>query len=203
MTIIDLKISDLREYENNPRFNEKAIDKVAASIREFGFGCRIAIINNRYLITEKGDIYRLYKKGKLKIELQAKRKHSNGYLRGVIDGKDVYIHRLVAIAFCENPKGYKEVNHIDGNKENNTFDNLEWCSRSENVKHAFQTGLRDYAELSTMAKMPKKARRKLSDKEVKEIRKSDKTDTELSKKYNLHRGAIYQIRKYKSYKEVV
>lgn len=203
MTIKELEIEELHEYENNPRHNENAIDAVAASIQNFGFKCRIAIINNRYLITEKGDIYRLYKKGKLKIELQAKRKHSNGYLRGVIDGKDVYIHRLVALAFCENPKQYKEVNHIDGNKENNNFNNLEWCSRSENNKHAFQTGLRDYAELSIMAKMPKKTRRKLSDEEIREIRKSGKSDTELSKIYNLHRGAIYQIKKYRTYKEVI
>ncbi len=62
MTIKEIKISELKEYENNPRINDNAVDKVAASIKEFGFKCRIAIINNRYLITEKGDIYRLYKK---------------------------------------------------------------------------------------------------------------------------------------------
>lgn len=54
-----------------------------------------------------------------------------------------------------------------------------------------------------MAKMPKKTRRKLSDEEIREIRKSGKSDTELSKIYNLHRGAIYQIKKYRTYKEVI
>ena len=45
------------------------------------------------------------------------------------------IHRLVAQAFCKNPKGYTEVNHIDENKENNCAENLEWCSRSYNTNY--------------------------------------------------------------------
>lgn len=49
--------------------------------------------------------------------------------------KQCRIHRLVAEAFIPNPKGYKEVNHIDENKRNNTASNLEWCSRSYNVNY--------------------------------------------------------------------
>lgn len=51
------------------------------------------------------------------------------------------IHRLVALAFIDNPDNLAEVNHKDGNKLNNCVDNLEWCSRSENMKHAYATGL--------------------------------------------------------------
>ncbi len=50
------------------------------------------------------------------------------------------IHRLVAEHFLE-PSKYKIVNHIDGNKENNAVENLEWCSHSANRKHACDTGL--------------------------------------------------------------
>lgn len=53
--------------------------------------------------------------------------------------KKFYIHRLVAEAFCENPYGYKEVNHKDGNKENNCIENLEWCTRAENLNHSYYT----------------------------------------------------------------
>lgn len=53
------------------------------------------------------------------------------------------VHRLVAFAFCENPKPeqYKEVNHIDGNKTNNKATNLEWVDRKLNMIHASATGL--------------------------------------------------------------
>lgn len=54
----------------------------------------------------------------------------------------VTVHRVIAKAFCNNPNGFKEVNHIDGNKENNHYSNLEWCDRSHNLKHCHALGLR-------------------------------------------------------------
>ena len=51
------------------------------------------------------------------------------------------IHRLVALYFIDNPSNYPEVNHIDGNKENYSIENLEWCTRSQNMKHGHSLGL--------------------------------------------------------------
>lgn len=65
---------------------------------------------------------------------------NSGYLNVSIsiNGKPVRktIHRLVATAFIPNPDCLDQVNHIDGDKTNNKIDNLEWCSRSNNMKHA-------------------------------------------------------------------
>lgn len=66
-------------------------------------------------------------------------KSGNGYLLVALckDGKDKrhYVHRLVATAFLENPMGYKEINHIDENKQNNCMENLEYCSRLYNANY--------------------------------------------------------------------
>lgn len=55
--------------------------------------------------------------------------------------KCLKVHRLVALTFIENPDNKSDVNHIDGNKLNNNVDNLEWVTESENVIHAYNTGL--------------------------------------------------------------
>ena len=51
------------------------------------------------------------------------------------EGRTVRIHRLVAQAFVDNPYDYDEVNHIDEDKTNNHYCNLEWCTRKENMNH--------------------------------------------------------------------
>ena len=55
--------------------------------------------------------------------------------------KKILLHRAIAITFIDNPHNHPQVNHIDGNKENNRIDNLEWVTPSQNVQHSFDNGL--------------------------------------------------------------
>jgi hypothetical protein len=53
-----------------------------------------------------------------------------------------FVHRIVAQGFVENPNNYKQVNHKDGNKRNNSYVNLEWVTQSQNQRHAVRNGLK-------------------------------------------------------------
>ena len=64
---------------------------------------------------------------------------TNLYRNG--NGSSKRINRLVATAFIPNSDNKPDVNHIDGNKLNNSVDNLEWVTKSENMIHAYKTGL--------------------------------------------------------------
>lgn len=64
-----------------------------------------------------------------------------------LKGKNFLVHRIVAETFLSNTNKLLEVNHIDGNKKNNSVINLEWVTHSQNVKHAYTTGLNKITEL--------------------------------------------------------
>ena len=90
--------------------------------------------------------------------------------------KNKRIHRLVAEAFIPNPDKLPQVNHKDGNRINNHVDNLEWCTGSENISHA-------YRELGKIA--PKT---KLTARQVRNIRKflaNGRSSREVATKYKL------------------
>lgn len=106
------------------------------------------LLKDLYLITDEGNV--------INKKTGAVRKHSlshNGYRLfatkvGGRSGKyvTVRISRMVAMAFLKNPEDKPQVNHIDGNKLNDHVSNLEWVTQSENMKHAFDTGLASNAK---------------------------------------------------------
>lgn len=99
-----------------------------------------------YAVDKHGNVYSLVhnssrRKGKLKPYV-----NTGGYLRvNLYDRngkvKKHYVHRLVAQTFLPNPKNLPHVNHIDANKNNNTVDNLEWCTEKYNIAESRRLGL--------------------------------------------------------------
>lgn len=100
---------------------------------------RVLDLFSGYTIREDGQIKSRF--GRL-IKQQA---GNTGYLRVELwtngKGKKYLLHRLIAEKFIPNPDGKPVVNHIDGNKQNNAIENLEWVTRSENQLHAYRAGL--------------------------------------------------------------
>ena len=82
---------------------------------------------------------------------------SDGYLKVTLSNncksKKYYLHRLVAIQFLDNLDNLPQVNHIDGNKLNNSITNLEWCTKQENQNHAIRTGLMQRGQERPSAKL--------------------------------------------------
>lgn len=94
---------------------------------------------NLYEINEIGTIRNKKRNKIIRTSINEK-----GYVKVVLskDNKQhkTGVHRLVALTFIPNPNNYKEVNHIDENKQNNNINNLEWCSRKQNIEHSIKSG---------------------------------------------------------------
>lgn len=94
-----------------------------------------------YQVSNLGRVKSSYKGGRILKPLPVR----SGYLRVALTFYDgsihfIPIHRLVLIAFSQN-MGNMQVNHINGIKTDNRLENLEWVTRSENMRHAYKLGL--------------------------------------------------------------
>lgn len=157
-----------------------------------------------YTITDEGVIYS-EKRNRYPGGFLRPTKTENGYLRVKLkndhENKSYYVHRLVAMAFIPNPDNKKCVNHKDGNKENNCVDNLEWCTYSENMKHAVAHGLNHNPD----TKGENHPSHKLSAVDVVEIRRLSAQGVmakDIAKKYGITTEQVYNIRNFKQWKSV-
>jgi hypothetical protein len=114
-----------------------------------------------------------------------------------INRKPVYVHRLVAECFIPNPLNLSEINHRNGNKQDNRMENLEWVTRKENMRHAIKNNLFDN-------KGEKHKVAKLTDAEVYKIKYELKHigSSELGRMYNVSHVCISKIKNNKKWKHI-
>lgn len=119
----------------------------------------------------------------------------DGYIHVILDNKGCDLHRIIALAFIPNPSGYEQVNHKNGIKNDNNIDNLEWCTRSENLLHAYRTGLQ-------------KPKGKLTEDDIVYIRNNYKKRDEkygakaLAQLFNVNKGTILKIVNYHTWRHI-
>ncbi|MFA9261852.1 MAG: HNH endonuclease [Undibacterium sp.] len=147
-------------------------------------------IKARYILPQgNGEIYRLGSDGFYnRVNYQIHKKSGRVYFNMTFEKitKSVLVNRVIALHFQPNPKNLPQVNHIDGNKGNNQNNNLEWATRRDNEKHAHATGLKS-------GRGSQNANVRLTANQVVEIRSSEKTIAEMTKKYGVSRSTINNV----------
>lgn len=100
---------------------------------------------NHYFVSNLGNVKTNNHYGSGRTAILKPAKDFKGYLRVALQKdlklKTFKVHRLVASAFIKNEFNKPQVNHKDGNKNNNSVENLEWCTNKENAHHAIANGL--------------------------------------------------------------
>jgi hypothetical protein len=155
-----------------------------------------------YEISTLGKVKSLIRKGSKIEKIRKLQLRPDGYfsvgLRKKSKTKNYFVHRLVAMAFIKNEDNKKIINHLDGVKNNNYYENLEWSTYSENTNHAYK--------LFLMQRGEKHFKAKLSIDDVLEIRNIYPNGSislrKLAKRYNVSCGAIQNILKYKTWKHI-
>ncbi len=128
------------------------------------------------------------------------RNNHRGYPMAMLSKKDaqrcIAVHRLVATTFIENPDSKPEVNHISGNKEDNTIHNLEWNTREENEHHAKVNGLKPRGS--------KHKNSKLKEGDILDIRSMYPSHTykSIGLKYNVTHRTIWDVVNLKTWRHL-
>ena len=154
--------------------------------------------NQLYEVSNQGRIKRKqYKSSNCKVykeRILCGSKHDDGYIFVNIlmpDGsrKQIAKHRIVAEVYIPNPDGKPEVNHIDGNKMNNDISNLEWCTSSENEKHAYEECLQPHNVYTYKGKLTKQQR----DEIIEKYNTTNVSKRQLAKEYDVSHTTICAI----------
>ena len=115
--------------------------------------------------------------------------HKDGYIFVTVDGKQVPLHRLIALVFCDGFEKGKVINHKDGNKQNNFADNLEWVTQQKNIEHSHSNNLQPKGLKTYTGKFTAEQRE-----EIKRLWDSgEKSKREIAKMYGVSHTCINDI----------
>ena len=158
------------------------------------------------------DDYEVSNKGRIrsikyrKPFIHKERLNMDGYVKATFrkNGKayDRRVHRVVALAFIDNPDNLETVNHINGVKTDNRVENLEWMNRTEQLQHAYDLGLK------VAPRGIESCNASFTEEEVRYIRKvckkgSRKLGTSaLARQFNVHDTTIGDVVNFKTYKNI-
>lgn len=172
---------------------------------------KIEVYEGRYAVTRDGRIWS-YPKGQNNkqgkwLSIDYSRNYPTVCLLDSEGNKKRYtVHTLVANAYCDKPEGNVQVNHINGDKTDNSASNLEWVTASENRKHAWSTGLQTATEAHIeSARKAGKSRRMFTEEQVRNIRKlytMEFTQRVIAEMFDTSQAVIQYITSGKTYSEV-
>lgn len=156
--------------------------------------------NCKYQISNFGNVRSITSKGKIRYVKAVT--FGSGYLGVRLPFKNkihsVYIHRLVALYFIPNIFNKNQVNHIDGNRLNNHYTNIQWVTSKENINHSYYKGTSKVGE--------ERHNTKYTNDQVRDIRNrydSGMRIAEICRIFNYDKNTVYCIVKRMTYKSVI
>jgi transposase len=175
-------------------------------------------LDKRYYVSSHGRVFTTGN-GRYEARLIKLTQDRDGYLYTSFlsdDGKHITqpIHRLVAMLFCDGRSVERcVVNHKDGNKWNNHASNLEWCTPTENTRHAADVlGTIKAGNDATLRKAERviprdvssrrSSLRRLTDSQVRAIRRDSRSSEKIARDYGLNKSTILSIKRGETYRDI-
>ena len=119
-------------------------------------------------------------------------KHRNGKVK---------VHRIVASLFVDNPREYEEVNHLDFNRTNNVYTNLQWCSHKDNIDYSVKAG--NYKTVLKQGENNGRALLTVDDVvEIKQMLKDGVSNIKIGEKFGVAPSTIWNIKAGNTWKNV-